>query len=154
MFPISYIKEVIIPKTNVRLGEPMNYAEFLMFIGLWFLFVTVQGCHVRDFWSLKPEDRFRGAPFRVYDLMDRSRFKAILWSLTYVSLPDEDTNSNKFKHVRTLIKQWNQNMTTNFTSSWIICLDESMSPWTNCWTCPGYMYVPRKPHPFGNEYHP
>ena len=28
-----------------------------------------------------------------------------------------------------------------------------MSPWTNKYTCPGWMFVPRKPHPFGNEYH-
>ncbi len=27
-----------------------------------------------------------------------------------------------------------------------------MSPWTNKY-CPGYMFVPRKPHPFGNKYH-
>jgi hypothetical protein len=28
-----------------------------------------------------------------------------------------------------------------------------MSAWTNRYTCPGYMYVPRKPWPQGNEYH-
>lgn len=28
-----------------------------------------------------------------------------------------------------------------------------MSVWTNQWTCPGWMFVPRKPHPMGNEYH-
>ena len=28
-----------------------------------------------------------------------------------------------------------------------------MSVWFNRWTCPGWMFVPRKPHPFGNEYH-
>ena len=27
-----------------------------------------------------------------------------------------------------------------------VCLD-------NEYTCPGYMFVPQKPHPFGNEYH-
>ena len=27
-----------------------------------------------------------------------------------------------------------------------------MSPWSNIYA-PGYMFVPRKPHPFGNEYH-
>ena len=36
--------------------------------------------------------------------------------------------------------------------SWFSCLDESMSPWSNMY-CPGYMFVPSKPHPFGNEYH-
>ena len=28
-----------------------------------------------------------------------------------------------------------------------------MSIWTSRWTCPGFMFVPRKPHPVGNEYH-
>ena len=28
-----------------------------------------------------------------------------------------------------------------------------MSVWHNKWTCPGYVFCPQKPHPFGNEYH-
>ena len=40
-----------------------------------------------------------------------------------------------------------------FIAGWVSCLDESMSVWTNRWTCPGWMFVPRKPHPIGNEYH-
>ena len=48
---------------------------------------------------------------------------------------------------------WNKNMTTNFSPSWINCIDESMSKWVNEYSCPGFMFVPRKPWPFGNEYH-
>ena len=40
-----------------------------------------------------------------------------------------------------------------FIPSWVSCLDKSMSPWTSRWTYPGWMYVPRKPHPQVNEYH-
>ena len=36
---------------------------------------------------------------------------------------------------------------------WITCLDESMSIWFNKWSCPGYVFCPRKPNPFGNKYH-
>ena len=39
---------------------------------------------------------------------------------------------------------------------WVICLDESISVWTNMWTtCPAgwIMFVPQKHHPMGNEYH-
>jgi hypothetical protein len=32
-------------------------------------------------------------------------------------------------------------------------LDKSMLVWTNTWTCPGWMFVPRKSHPMGNIYH-
>ena len=40
-----------------------------------------------------------------------------------------------------------------FIAAWVICADESMSIWMNRWTCPGWVFCPRKPHPFGNEYH-
>jgi Transposase IS4 len=39
-----------------------------------------------------------------------------------------------------------------FFPSWITFLDELMSIWTNAYTCPGFMMVPRKPHLLGNEY--
>ena len=44
-------------------------------------------------------------------------------------------------------------MQQNFTPGYVNCPDESMSVWTNKFTCPGFMFVPRKPWPFGNEYH-
>ena len=40
-----------------------------------------------------------------------------------------------------------------YEPGWVSCLDESISIWTNKWTCPGWTFIPRKPHPFGNEYH-
>ena len=44
-------------------------------------------------------------------------------------------------------------MKETFIPSWVSCLDESMSPWTNKFTCPGFIFCPRKPHNKGNEYH-
>jgi len=54
-----------------------------------------------------------------------------------------------------VIAEWQMRRTTSptFVCGYLACLDESMSPWTNRWTCPGWTFVPRKPHPFGNEYH-
>ena len=52
-----------------------------------------------------------------------------------------------------MLDAWNTNMTEQFTPSWANCLDESMSTWTNKYSCPGQMFVQRKPWPFGNEYH-
>ena len=49
-----------------------------------------------------------------------------------------------------MVDEWNKNMAELFTPSWVSCLDESMSPWMNKYTCPGWMFVPRKPHPFGS----
>ena len=52
-----------------------------------------------------------------------------------------------------MVDEWNKNMAEQFTPSCVSCLDKSMRPWTNKYTCPGWMFVPRKPHPFSNEYH-
>ena len=52
-----------------------------------------------------------------------------------------------------MLQMWNKKMGTNFLPSWINCIDESMSKWINEYTCPGFMFVPRKPWNFGNEYH-
>ncbi len=52
-----------------------------------------------------------------------------------------------------MIKEWNIHMANVFLAGWVICLDESMSIWHQRWTCPGWIFCPRKPHPFGNEYH-
>ena len=44
-------------------------------------------------------------------------------------------------------------MKLKFFPSWITCLDESMSKWVGKYSYPGFMCVPRKPWPLGNEYH-
>ena len=51
------------------------------------------------------------------------------------------------------MSMWNGNMYRYYIPSWVYCLDESVSIWINRWTCPGWIFIPRKPHPFGNEYH-
>ena len=43
-------------------------------------------------------------------------------------------------------------MEVEFLPSWINAIDESMSKWLNEYTCPGFMYIPRKPWKFGNEW--
>ena len=43
-------------------------------------------------------------------------------------------------------------MKLKFFPSWITCLDESISKWVGKYSCPGFMCVPRKPWPLGDEY--
>ena len=52
-----------------------------------------------------------------------------------------------------MIDAWGKNMVNVFSPGHMKCLDESMSIWMNKFTCPGFMFIPRKPWPFGNEYH-
>ena len=82
----------------------------------------------------------------------KSRFDDILKYLSFTTLKPP-AFKDKFWQVRQMMKEWNENMTRTFSPGWVCCLDESMSIWTSKYTCPGWMYVPRKPHPFGNEYH-
>ena len=51
-----------------------------------------------------------------------------------------------------MLDAFNDHYDRNYVASWLSCLDESMSSWLSKF-CPGFMVVPHKPHPFGNEYH-
>ena len=52
-----------------------------------------------------------------------------------------------------MIDAWQTDMNVIFSLGFMNCLDESMSIWTNKFTCPGFMFVPRRLWLFGNEYH-
>ena len=80
------------------------------------------------------------------------RFHSILKAIGYRVWPAPDY-PDRFHEVREMIEAWNENMQNNFKPGHFVCLDESMSTWTNMHTCPGFMFVPQKPWPFGNEYH-
>ncbi|KAL7507318.1 hypothetical protein ACHAXN_004820 [Cyclotella atomus] len=84
--------------------------------------------------------------------MSRKRFKCIQRELRFTNV-ERPEYVDCFWEVRQMIAEWNKNMAAVFSAAWVICLDESMSIWTNHWTCPGLVFCPRKPHPFGNEFH-
>ena len=84
--------------------------------------------------------------------MSCTRFELILQHIKYTKL-NPPTYKDRFWEVREMLQEWNKTMATNFVPSWINCINESMSKWLNEYTCPGFMFVPHKPWPFGNEYH-
>jgi hypothetical protein len=51
-----------------------------------------------------------------------------------------------------MIDAFNEHYESEYSPSWLSCIDKSMNMWLNKF-CPGFMSLPRKPHPFGNEYH-
>ena len=112
----------------------------------------MDGADRRSFWLMKTVDAFEGAPFRLTPFMSCRRFGKILINLGYTKEEVPEFRDH-FWEVRSMIKMWNDNMGANFLPSWINCIDKSMSKWVNKYTYPGFMYVPRKPWPFGNEYH-
>ncbi len=91
-------------------------------------------------------------PYLLKKYMSRKRFKIITRELRFTDC-NKPPFLDRFWEVRQMVIEWNRNMAAVFSSSWVICLDESMSIWTSRWTCPGWVFCPRKPHPFGNEYH-
>ena len=82
--------------------------------------------------------------------MSKQQFEDILAARTYTNVDAPDF-LDQFHQVRQMIDSWNTNLEEKFSPSWITCLDESMMVWTNEF-CPGFMVVPRKPKPFGNEF--
>ena len=123
----------------------MTYGEFLCWLGLWFLMATITGPDHSDFWSLGEVDCCVGAPMCLCHLMSRKWFEAILKALSYTS-HQCPAFQDCFWEVCQMLDAWN-------TLSWVNCLDESMSTWTNKYSCPRWMFMPRKPWSFGNEYH-
>ena len=130
----------------------MSYGEFLRWLGLWFLMSSGHFENWRDFWSTEPINPFPGAPFRFNDFMSCNCFEEILCAIRLTSFA-APLYRDPFYEVRELMEKWNNNMEHMFTPGWISCLDESMSKWVNKYSCPGYVVVPQKPWPYGNEYH-
>ena len=103
-------------------------------------------------WSTKPIDMFCGAPFRLNAFITYTRFRDIMAAIRYTNKDVPILFTDKFHEVRQMIDAFNNHYTNEYTPSWLNCIDESMSSWLNKF-CPGFMCVPRKPHPQGNEYH-
>ena len=155
LFPMDYVESVIIPETNkkLRLG-PLTTREFFVWVGLW----LYMSCHTgiprrRDWWSQTEPGMEGGAPYRFNLFMSRNRFDDILQNLVYTNRIPPAAYKDPFFHMRQMEDAWNRNMEDQFDPSWINCLDESMMEWLNQFSCPGFMCVGRKPHPFGNERH-
>ena len=68
LFFTSFVKDVIIPKTNMRLTangihHELSYSEFLWWIGVWLLMPMLHGPNHATFWSLMGVNHFQGAPW-------------------------------------------------------------------------------------------
>ncbi len=152
IFCKDFLVDVLLHNSNQAISPQVTLGELLRWIRLWFLMATQEGADRRSFWSTSPPDPFSQANFRLHECMSRNRFEQILSSLKYTTI-EPPTYKDGFYHVHQMIAHWNANMAKVFNLGWVLVLDESMSVWTNEYSCPGFMFVPRKPWPFGNEYH-
>ena len=106
-----------------------------------------------EFWATHPINAFHGAPLCLGIWMSRKPFDTILSILSSFTDVISPTFLNKFWEIGQMVEAWGVNMVENFVPGYMNCLDQSMSIWTNKFTCPGFMFVPCIPWPFGNEYH-
>jgi len=151
LFPTDFVKNVIITETNKKLKDHMSYSEWLLFLGINLEMCTQVGFERRSYWATDSIGK-RAAPYSYREIMTRDRFEEILRNIQFTSF-EPPQERDRFWEVREMIEAWNTNMERQFKPSYLNCIDESMSKWVNKWTCPGFMIVPRKPWPFGNEYH-
>src|SRR5687768_16284650 len=93
-----------------------------------------------------------GPPYQFNCWLSGNRFQNILSALRFTSAL-KPSYKDKFFEVRQFIDAWTTNIVDAFTPSWMSCSDKSMCPWKSRWSCPGWMVVPQKLHPFGNKYH-
>ena len=102
-------------------------------------------------WLEKTINMFEGAPFRLSEIMLGRRFQNIGAAIrsTNIELP---AYLDRFHDVRQIIEGFNDHYEGEYVPSWLNCLDELMNSFLDKF-CPGFICVPRKPHPFGNEYH-
>lgn len=156
--PMAFMETTIIPATNANLmasyHAPMSKGEFLRWLGIALLMSCYPGIERDDCFT--PGARDKEAPIPDFrHLMGRNRFRAITQCLALQSaaLIAAEAQRDRFIQVRGFIEAWCQNMERKFNPGWRVCLDESMVAWLERWTCPGWMNLPRKPHPFGNQYH-
>ena len=152
-FPEDYVRDVVIPATNKNLIQNINLQEFYVWLGCIFFMACYEGVPDRElWWSTKPIDMFDGAPFRLNAYMQKKRFLEITYMIQYTDQTPPILFVDKFHEVRQMIYEFNKHYEQEYTPSWMNCIDESMNSWMNKF-CPGFMTLPRKPHPFGNKYH-
>ena len=102
---------------------------------------TLVGPQGHEFWAPHTINAFHGAPLHLGVWMSRKHFDAILSALSFTdAIPP--TFLNNFWEIQQMVEAWGVNIGENFVPWCMNCLDESMSVWTNKFTCPGFMLVP------------
>ena len=81
--------------------------------------------------------------------MSGRRFHNIGAAIRYNNIESPDF-LDRFHDVRQMIDAFDEHYNCEYVPSRSNCLDESINIFLNNFF-PGFMCVPRKPHPFGNE---
>ena len=155
--PIKWLRIVILPSMSraMKVADiaPLTYGDLICNLGLWLLICTCYGWKREEFWSVAPFDQEANrCPYRLGEFMSKRCFNAINRELRFTNTNPPPYVDQFWKKIQ-MVKAWNDHMTYIFLASWAICLYEYMSIWHCIWICPGWIFCPQRPHPFGNKCH-
>ncbi len=120
-----------------RTERELTVHELWRYIGLRIAMTAYPQTPVHDFWIITPMKLKPAHNFGQFGISKR-RCDAITSALTFWTVSNA---SDDLHCVRELINSFDINMTAAFKLAWIICIDESMSQWTNRNTLPNWVYV-------------
>ena len=133
-------------------GPNITLQNFYVWLGFHFFMAGFEGIeNNKIWWSEKPINMFEGAPFRLSDYMSGRRFQNIGVAIRYTNI-ELPAFLYRFHDVWKMIDAFNEHYNCEYFPSWFNCLYKLMNSFLKKF-CPGFMCVPRKPRPFGNEYY-
>ncbi len=95
--PEDFIREVILPATNVHLFPRLTMQEFYKWLGCHFFMSCFQGIDNQDaWWSHQPISMFEGAPFWLHEFMSGTRFKDITAHIRFTNKATPTVASDGF----------------------------------------------------------
>ncbi len=103
----------------------------------------------QDWWSMDPVMDFKGPLYQMTKYISGNRYDTINTAMRFTDEEAPDF-TNKFHKVRKMLLLFNLHYEQNYIPSWPSCLDKNL--WLNKY-CPGFVFVPRNPHPFSNKNH-
>lgn len=154
MLPMDYFDNVVIPGTSSKLKEmgiaKLKKFEFLRYVGYRLAMSLFKVEHQDEYWTSEA-DELRCAPNLGKYGISRDRFKKISQCLSYYVPNDDEATPTSLKQVLRMYQEFNKHMRKKYSPSFCVCIDESMTAWTNRWSSAIWNYVPRKPTPMGTE---
>ncbi len=100
----------------------------------------------------QPINRLEGSTFRLNQFMSKTHFMEITSCICFTNKNLPKDFVDEFHEVHKMLGAFNNHYDHNYVVSRLSCLNESMRSWLIKFS-PEFLCVPRKPHPFRNEYH-
>ena len=153
VFPVQWVRGVLVTATiEENSGDEITLQDFYVYLGCYLFMACFEEISDRIlWWSPKPASIQEGPPFRLKKYMSLRWFISITSAVRFTNKPSPSF-LDRFHDVRQMINNFNAHYLENYTLSWLSCLDEFMNSFLDKF-CPGFMSVPRKPHPLGNDCH-